>query len=323
MHYKSSYKWNQVTTELLPSVPLWDITQVPQYLIMYFKTVAEIAEIPEDEPLVYPLHNGIEISGLGIDQRATKLERIRLLHKKASKLVEMILKYKIDIDDRLGLIYPSKSIVNSAMSTVRHHGNCFHTCTVKNTRNKKSWLWPKNCHNPYVFILVFSFFYTWQFTRQWFNDLTICSINHKSILLYICHTTDSLDEKWILHILTVVQKIVNTKQQLIVLAYVFDLHFCLLFGLLKLVREFHRSGLHCEMATRECLQSSMNVKWILYLRMLLHVNMLCTDYQVCFPWTHCTLHYTYRGIKTRNCGTVKSFTVDQKQVSIRAVSCFH
>lgn len=55
------------------------LTQIPQHLILFSQ------EEPDDG--VYPLHNGVEISGVGINQRATALEKIRLLHKKASKLV--------------------------------------------------------------------------------------------------------------------------------------------------------------------------------------------------------------------------------------------
>jgi len=42
---------------------------------------------PEDEPLIYPLHNGIEISAVSIDEQATVKDKLRMLHKKASKLV--------------------------------------------------------------------------------------------------------------------------------------------------------------------------------------------------------------------------------------------
>ena len=68
-----------------------DFAQIPQHLILYSQLDTR-ETLVDDEPLIYPKHNGIDISGLGIDQRATALEKIRLLHKKASKLVQTILK---------------------------------------------------------------------------------------------------------------------------------------------------------------------------------------------------------------------------------------
>ena len=61
-------------------------TQVPLHFILY----SNLKEPIDDGLSIYPMHNGIDITGLSIDQRSTALERIRLLHKKASKLVYII-----------------------------------------------------------------------------------------------------------------------------------------------------------------------------------------------------------------------------------------
>ena len=71
---------------IVSCIQLSDFTQIPQHLILYSQLDTK-ETLVDDEPLIYPKHNGIDISGLGIDQRATALEKIRLLHKKASKLV--------------------------------------------------------------------------------------------------------------------------------------------------------------------------------------------------------------------------------------------
>lgn len=71
---------------IVSCIPLLDFAQVPQHLILYSQLDAK-ETVVDDEPLIYPKHNGIDISGLGIDQGETALEKTRLLHKKASKLV--------------------------------------------------------------------------------------------------------------------------------------------------------------------------------------------------------------------------------------------
>jgi len=55
--------------------------QVPEHLIK-FPPVD-----PEEEPLIYPPHNGIDVRGVSIDQQSTVRDKLRMLHKKASKLV--------------------------------------------------------------------------------------------------------------------------------------------------------------------------------------------------------------------------------------------
>lgn len=84
-HCKSSYKWNQVWNFLcnIPYSYRFLHTQVPLSYILY----PQLKEPLDDKLSIYPMHNGIDITGLSIDQRSTALERIRLLHKKASKSV--------------------------------------------------------------------------------------------------------------------------------------------------------------------------------------------------------------------------------------------
>jgi len=54
---------------------------VPEHLILF----AQVD--PEDETLIYPLHNGIEVRGVAVDEQASVRDKLKMLHKKASKLV--------------------------------------------------------------------------------------------------------------------------------------------------------------------------------------------------------------------------------------------